>query len=260
MRDNPLKRRLAAGETVFGTMIFEFASPGLPQMAANAGADYLLYDMEHSGLSMTEIKQQCALARGLGVVPILRPPSKDYADISKLLDLGAMGLLFQMVESAEEAAELVRFTRYPPQGCRGAMFGAAHDDYRGIYSRDALAQANERCLRLALIETERGLANVEAIAAVEGIDGLHLGQGDLSVSLGIPGESGHPQIQSAIDRIVAAARAQGKPAAAGGGSAAWSRMLLERGYRMISHGSDIGLFQGGLGDALAELRKGRGEG
>lgn len=256
MRDNPVKRRLEAGETVFGTMVFEFLTPGLPQMAVNAGADYILYDMEHSGVGIPEIKLQCALTRGLGLVPIVRPPSKSYADISKLLDVGALGLLFQMVESAEEAAELVSYCRYPPHGRRGAMFGAPHDDYRAPYATETLRAANDRVLLLALIETERGLANVEKIAAVDGIDALHLGQGDLSVGLGIPGQSEDPRIQAAIDRVAAAARAQGKPAAAGGGSAAWSRMLLQRGYRMISHSSDLALFQGGLQDALAELKAG----
>ncbi len=256
MRDNPVKRQLQAGGTVFGTMVFEFLSPGLPQMAVNAGADYILYDMEHSGVGVQEIKLQCALCRGLGIVPIVRPPSKSYADISKLLDVGAMGFVFQMVESPEEAAELVSFTRYPPHGVRGAMFGAAHDDYRAPYATETLAAANDRILLLALIETPKGLENVEAIAAVDGIDLLHMGQGDLSVGLEIPGQSEHPQIQAAIDRVVAAATAQGKPAAAGGGSAEWSRMLLQRGYRMISHSSDIALFQGGLSEGLAALRGG----
>lgn len=256
MRDNPVKRRLQAGETVFGTMVFEFLSPGLPQMALNAGADYILYDMEHSGVGVPEIKLQCALCRGLGIVPIVRPPSKSYADISKLLDVGAMGFVFQMVESAAEAAELVSFTRYPPNGVRGAMFGAAHDDYRAPYATETLTAANDRILLLALIETPKGLENVEAIAAVDGIDLLHMGQGDLSVGLGIPGQSEHPLIQAAIDRVVAAATAQGKPAAAGGGSAEWSRMLLDRGYRMISHSSDIALFQGGLAEGLAALKAG----
>lgn len=256
MRDNPVKRRLQAGGSVFGTMVFEFATPGLPQMAVNAGADYILYDMEHSGLGLAEIKQQCALCRGLGLVPIVRPPSKSYADVSKLLDVGAMGLLFQMVESAEEAAELVSFCRYPPHGRRGAMFGAAHDDYRAPYAPETLQAANDRLLLLALIETVRGLENVERIAAVDGIDGVHLGQGDLSVDLGIPGRNEDPRIQAAIDRIAAAAKAVGKPAAAGGGSAEWSRMLLQRGYRMISHASDIALFQNGLKEGLAALKPG----
>ncbi len=254
MRDNPVKQRLRAGGTVFGTMVFEFLSPGLPQMAANAGADYLLYDMEHSGLGIAEIKLQCALCRGLGIVPLVRPPSKSYADISKLLDVGAMGLVFQMVESAEEAAELVSFTRYPPVGVRGAMFGAAHDDYRAPYATETIEAANDRLLLLALVETPRGLDNVEKIAAVDGIDAVHLGQGDLSVGLGIPGQMDDPRIQAAIDRVAAAAAAAGKPAAAGGGSADWGRMLLDRGYRMISHASDIALFQGGLAEGLAALR------
>ena len=141
IRNNPVKEKLAAGGDAYGTMIFEFLSPGLPQIAANAGAEFLFYDMEHSGFDFEQIKMQCALCRGLGIVPMVRPPAKQYQFTSRLLDIGAMGLLFQMVESAEEAEELVRWTRYPPRGDRGAIFGGAHDDYLTTDMAQAVAEA-----------------------------------------------------------------------------------------------------------------------
>ena len=129
MRPNPVKTKLAAGELVFGTMIFEFLSPGLPRILANAGADFVFYDLEHSGFTVEDMKTQFALCAGAGVIPFARPPGKDYQFTARLLDVGAFGLLYQMVESADEARELVRWTRYPPGGIRGAIFGGAHDDY-----------------------------------------------------------------------------------------------------------------------------------
>ena len=99
MRDNPVKRRLAAGETVFGTMIFELVSPGLPAILSASGAEFALYDMEHSGISMEEMKRQFSYARGLPLTPIVRPPAKQYQFVSRLLDLGAMGVMAPMVES-----------------------------------------------------------------------------------------------------------------------------------------------------------------
>ena len=166
MRDNPVKTTLAGGGTALGTMVFEFISPGLPQILKNAGCDFVFYDMEHSGISFSDIKIQLALCRGLDLVPLVRPPGKSYQYAARLLDLGALGLLFQMVESAEEAEELVRWTRYPLDGVRGAMFGGAHDDYAAGEMADVIAKAHERTLVCVLIETAKGLANIDGILAV----------------------------------------------------------------------------------------------
>src|SRR5271168_2763352 len=111
MRDNPLKMKLLAGETACGTMIFEFLSPGLPAILSSAGAEFVIYDMEHSGFDFAQMKDQFSFARGLNLIPLVRPPAKTYTDISRLLDLGAMGFMLQMVESAEEMAEIVSWTR-----------------------------------------------------------------------------------------------------------------------------------------------------
>ena len=131
MRANPVKAALAAGGRAFGAMVFEFFSPGIPQICRNAGAQFILYDMEHTGLSFETLKTQFALCRGLDVVPMVRVPRGEYHFIARALDVGAMGVMVPMVGTAEEAAHIVSCTRYPPAGRRGAAFGFAHDDYRG---------------------------------------------------------------------------------------------------------------------------------
>ncbi len=256
MRDNPVKRRLSEGGRAFGTMVFEFASPGLPAILQAAGADYALYDMEHSGISLAEMKQQLAAARGLGLVAIVRPPAKEYHYVSRLLDLGAMGLMLPMVESAAEAREIVSWTRYPPAGRRGAMFGGAHDDYAGGDIAEKIETAHARTLLLAMVETEAGVQQVEEIAAVEGIDGLHLGQFDLSLSLGIAGETGHPRIAAAIERMLAAARKHGKFAACMAPTLPQAEAWMAQGFRMISYSYDVGLIAGSLSAGLKRLREG----
>jgi 2-keto-3-deoxy-L-rhamnonate aldolase RhmA len=255
MRGNPLKDRLQHGERAFGSMVFEFASPGLPAIAKAAGADYLLYDMEHSGLSMEQIKGQLAAARGLDLPILVRPPAKQYHLASLLLDLGAMGLMFPMVESAEEAEELVSWTRYPPAGVRGAAFGIGHDDYAAGDVREKMRIAEERTLILALIETAKGLENVEEILAVEGIDAAHVGHFDLSLSLGQPGDFAHPEVAGGIDRIAAAAKAAGKPAACMVPDAETGRAWMARGYSMLSCSGDIWLLQESLRRGIAALRE-----
>ncbi len=254
MRANPVKKTLAQGGDAHGTMVFEFASPGLPQILVNAGCDFVFYDMEHSGFTMTEMKTQLALCRGLGLVPLVRPPGKSYQYTARLLDLGAMGLLFQMVESAEEAAELVSWTRYPLEGQRGAMFGGAHDDYGSATMAETKAAAHERTLVCVLIETAKGLANVDEIVAVPGVDVAHLGHADLSLSLGIPGQFDHPDLQAGIDDIAAAAAKHGKTAAGLVGSPKQGREWRERGFRMLSYFYDIGIFQTALARGIAGMK------
>lgn len=255
IRGNPVKQRLADGDTVFGTMMFEFLGPGLPQIAVNAGADFLFYDMEHSGFSMEQIKQQCALARGLDLTPMVRPAGKDYQFAARLLDIGAMGLMFQMVESAEEARRLVAHTRYPPHGVRGALFGGPHDDYLSEDIAAAVAEANERTLITVLIETERGLANVDEILAVDGIDAAQMGHLDLSISMGIPGDVGHPRMQAAIDTIAETAARHGKAAGMLVGDPDQGASFLDRGFRMISYSLDIALFQNALKGGIDALQQ-----
>ncbi len=129
MRDNPIKHRLAEGGSAFGTMVFEFFTPGMAQIAAATGAEFVLYDMEHSGAGIDTIKAQMAACRGLDIVPMVRVPTTQYHFIARCLDAGAMGIMVPMVESVAQAKDIVSFTRYPPHGVRGAGFGMAHDDY-----------------------------------------------------------------------------------------------------------------------------------
>lgn len=255
MRDNPVKKKLQGGEAAFGTMVFEFVAPGLPAVLSAAGAEYALYDMEHSGISMDEMKQQFAYGRGLGLVPIVRPPAKQYHYVSRLLDLGAMGLMLPMVESREEAEEIVSWTRYPSRGVRGAMFGGAHDDYAPGDIAEKMRIAEERTIVLAMIETEKGVANVEEIMAVDGIDGAHLGQFDLSLSLGIPGQTDHPRVNEGIDALVAACKKNGKFAACMAPNVETARAWMAKGFTMVSYSYDIGLLANGLSEGIGQLKK-----
>src|SRR5678815_3810041 len=192
MRDNPVKATLAAGGRAYGAMVFEFFSPGVPQICRNAGADYVLYDMEHTGLGFETLKTQFALCRGLPIVPMVRVPRGEYHFIARALDVGALGVMVPMVNTAEEARAIVACTRYPPEGRRGAAFGFAHDDYEHGDVKEKVRAIHARTLVICMIETKKGLENVEAIAAVPGVDVLWLGHFDLTNFLGIPGDFANP--------------------------------------------------------------------
>jgi 2-keto-3-deoxy-L-rhamnonate aldolase RhmA len=255
VKRNVLKEKLASGGTSFGTMIFEFLSPGLPSLAVNAGAEFLIYDMEHSAVGLESIGRQMALCRGAGIVPIVRPPAALKHLICPLLDAGAMGVKIPSVENAKEAERVVRWTRYPPEGDRGAAFGLPHDGYLGGNQVETMRAANEDIIILAQIETQRGLDNVDEIMAVPGVDLAWLGHFDLTNSMGIPGEFKHPRFLDALDRIVAAAEKHGKTAGFLAGNADIGRAWMARGFRAILVSRDTMLFTAALRDGIGELKR-----
>jgi 2-keto-3-deoxy-L-rhamnonate aldolase RhmA len=253
MRNNPVKQRLLRGEAVFGAMGWEFMVPGLPQISKAAGADFLLIDMEHSGVGYETLKEQAALCRGLDLVPMARVPANQYHYISRALDLGIMGIMAPMVGSAEEAEYIVSCTRYPPTGRRGAAFGFAADDYLGGDVAEKIRIANERVLVMCLIETAEGVANVDQIAAVPGVDVLWLGHFDLTNFLGIPAQFDHPKYVKAIERLARAAQKHGKVLACLAADDQWSRDYWAKGFRLFAMGVDAMLMQDALRRGLSTL-------
>src|SRR5918997_5634152 len=127
MRENRVKRALQAGERSLGTMVFEFSTTGIGRLAAEAGAEFVIFDMEHTGWSIETIRMLMATTRAAETVPLVRVPAIQYHLLSRPLDVGAMGLMMPMVEREEQARLIVRSAKYPPEGARGAAFTLAHD-------------------------------------------------------------------------------------------------------------------------------------
>lgn len=252
-----IRERALSGETVLGAMIFEFFVPGTPQILRGGGAEYAIYDMEHGGLEFETLKMLVAASRGSGVVPMVRVPRGEYHFIARALDVGAQGIMVPMVESAEQARSIVTSSHYPAHGRRGAAFGFAHDNYEGGDPRSKMDEANARNLVIAQIETERGLAVVEDIAAIDGIDCLWLGHFDLSNFLGIPAQFDNPVFTQAVKRIVAAARGHGKALGFMAGDAKAAAHYRSLGFNMIASGTDQALLAAGVGDILRAARSAR---
>ena len=254
MRENPVKQRLAAGGTSLGSMIFEFFTPAMPRILKNAGAEFALYCMEHTGAGFETLKPQFALCRALGVVPLARVPGTEYDFIARALDCGALGIMVPLVDTAEQAEFIVSCTRYPPAGRRGAAFGFAHDDFEAGDVVEKIRMIHERTLVIAMIETRKGLDNVEAIAAVPGVDVLWLGHFDLTNFLGIPGQFSHPAFREALQRIVSATGKYGKAAGYMAADADLGREYLGHGFRMIATGTDHGMLQSAIQKNLDAMR------
>jgi len=241
-----LKEKLRRNGRVFGPMVFEFFSPGMPAIIASTGADFALFDMEHTGLGFETFKHLVAGCRGLDVAPLVRVPASEYHFIARALDMGAQGVMLPMVESRAQAEHIVACAHYPPHGRRGAAFGVAHDDYLPGTPAEKMRVAHDRTLVIALIETVVGVENVEAIAAVAGIDVLWLGHFDLTNFMGIPGQFQHPDYLAAVRRVVAAAKANGKFAGVMASDESWARDYWAHGFRVIAYGLDHALYQSAL--------------
>jgi 2-dehydro-3-deoxyglucarate aldolase/4-hydroxy-2-oxoheptanedioate aldolase len=253
MARKSLRQRVLAGDTVLGSMMFELLGPGVPQLLVHAGAEYVIYDMEHTGMSLETIKAQIACCRGLPIAPMARVPRGEYHFLARALDIGCHGVMIPMVESEAQARAIVEATHYPPRGRRGAAFGFAHDDYSPGDPKSKMRAADARNLVIAQIETEHGLEHVEAIAAVDGIDVLWVGHFDLTNFLGIPGQFDNPKYVKAIERVVAAGRKHKKGLGFMAASADWARQYKKLGFNMLAAGPDQALLEAGVRGILASV-------
>jgi 2-dehydro-3-deoxyglucarate aldolase/4-hydroxy-2-oxoheptanedioate aldolase len=253
MKPNAIKNDVLAGKPVAGAMVFEFFSPGMSAILANAGCRFVLYDMEHTGLGFETLKWLFASCRGLPIEPMVRVPRGEYTFIARALDLGARGVMIPMVESEEHAKAIVQACRYPPVGRRGAAFGFAQCDYLGGDVGEKIRKYHERTLIIAQIETERGLDQVEKIADVDGIDVLWVGHFDLSNFMGIPARFDDPRFDAAMRKVAQVARQRGKAAGFMATDAAWIARAREMGFTMIAGGTDTGLLELALKQMVGQI-------
>jgi 2-dehydro-3-deoxyglucarate aldolase/4-hydroxy-2-oxoheptanedioate aldolase len=252
VRENPVKRTLAEGRIALGTMVFEFDTTGIARLAAAAGAEFVVFDQEHTGWSVERMRTLLGTARACDFVPIVRAPAAQYHLLARPLDVGAMGVMVPMVESAEQARLVVDAARYPPLGRRGVGI-VYRDEWVDGDVAATMESANREVLVIAQIETASGIEQVDAIAAVEGIDVLWLGHFDLTASLGVPGQFESDAYHEAVGRLLAAAERRRKPVGIMSGTVEDGLAALERGFRCIAYSGDLWLYEQALRAGLAQL-------
>jgi 4-hydroxy-2-oxoheptanedioate aldolase len=244
---NAFKRALAEGRTQIGLWT-SLGTGTAAEILGGAGFDWLLIDTEHSPTELPMVLDQLRALEGTGVTPIVRPAWNDVVIIKRLLDLGVQTLLVPYVQSAEEARRAVAATRYPPEGVRGVAVVHRANRYGRV--KDYHVQANREMCVLVQIETRRALAELGAIAAVEGVDGLFIGPSDLAGDLGYLGNNRHPEAIAAFTDACARARKAGKPIGILAPVEEDARRYLEMGFSYVAVGSDIGV----LRNAVEQLR------
>jgi 2-keto-3-deoxy-L-rhamnonate aldolase RhmA len=257
MRRNPVKEKLARGEAAFGTMILDLHGPGLAQIFSNAGAEFIMYDMEAACWDIGLIKDQLSMCRGLPIVPMVNVASHEPIMLQLPLDCGAMGIMIPVVETRAQAEAIARATRYPPKGRRGVAFGIAHDDYSLGNIDKHMKAAHKRNMIIPKIETALGVENIDDIVSVDGIDAAFVGHMDLSVSLGVPGDYTHPKFHKAVDKIIAACKRHKKPGVCLVGSPEAAKVWMKKGFRMVMYSTDTLLLAGAYRAGL-EAIKGKG--
>ncbi len=235
---NRFKHAILEGRQQIGLWCTLSSAFGL-EVVADSGFDWLLLDTEHSPADVLTVLGQLQALSGHAVAPVVRPASNDPVLIKRYLDIGVQTLLIPYVQNAGEARAAVAATRYPPEGIRGvsALTRATRFGRVPGYGRRA---AEEICV-LVQVETEEALAEIEAIAAVDGVDGVFVGPGDLAASMGHIGELGHPAVIDAVTGAIARISAAGKPAGVLTADAALAWRCMELGSVFTAVGVDVGL-------------------
>src|SRR5215207_8504811 len=248
---NNFKHALAQGQLQIGLWC-SLCSNITAEIVADSGFDWLLLDTEHSPNEVPDLLQQLqAVARGTAT-PIVRPPWNDIVMIKRVLDIGAPSLLIPYVQNAEEARRAVAATRYPPEGVRGVTASGRAARYGRV--KDYLTTAHSELCLLVQVETRAALDQLEAIASIDGIDGVFIGPSDLAASLGHVGNPQHPEVQAALEDAGRRLAAIGKPAGILTPNEDEARRYIGWGYLFVAVGSDLGLLTRGA-DTLAKKFK-----
>ncbi len=245
-----LREKLLAGERVYGTMGRIVKNPAINFIVKNAGLDFIMYDGEHSCFEMETLHDLFLSAKALGISGLVRVPELTKDWVSRVLDQGADGLMVPMIDTAEQAKELVRLARYQPLGERGFGSNLSRDGYMAGSTLDLMKHSNETVFVIAQIETGKAVENVEEIAAVDGIDCLLVGPADLSCSLGFPGDAMNPKEVEAIAKVAAACKKNNKVFALPGPLPMVERFKDDT--KMIMLNTDTGMLIAGMKKVLSD--------
>ncbi|RWR01767.1 alpha-dehydro-beta-deoxy-D-glucarate aldolase [[Pantoea] beijingensis] len=237
---NRFRQRLLSGETLIGSWC-ALANPITTEILGLAGFDWLVLDGEHAPNDITTFIPQLMALKGSSSAAVVRPPSNEPVIIKRLLDIGFYNFLIPFVETEEEAIRAVASTRYPPAGIRGVSVSHRSNMYGTV--PDYNASVNDNITVMVQIETQQGVDNIDAITAVEGVDGIFVGPGDLSAALGYLGQPAHPEVLKVIKFIFERATAAGKPCGILAPVEVDARRYLEWGFSFVAVGSDLGAFR-----------------
>lgn len=247
-----LRDRIKSGQVVFGPFM-KLASPQFVEMAGRAGFDFVVLDTEHGPLSFESVENLVRAAEVSGISPVVRVYENSGALISRALDVGAQGVLVPHVSTAEEAAAVAQASRFSPAGHRGVCCCVRAAGYSSVDRYRYFDSANRQTLVIAMIEGKKGVANLDAILSVEGLDVVFVGPYDLSQSMGVPGQVTSPVVVGEMERVVEATRSRGLAVGTYVDDAATARIWADAGVQFIACSVDVAIIYRALRASVREL-------
>ncbi|RPI44312.1 MAG: aldolase [Betaproteobacteria bacterium] len=253
---NPVEECIKKGRPALGMLTRLARSGDIARLAKTTGHDFVMVDIQHALYNLETVGHIAQAALACGIAPLVRVRSYDDADTAVLLDNGVMGIVFPDVNNAAEARRAVERAKYPPLGRRSVAGAFPMFDFRAVPAAESVRALDENTLVACMIETPEGLANVEEIAAVPGVDVVHVGSSDLLTAMGTPGAYGTPEHIAALDKVIAAAKKHGKVAGVGGDrNVARQVEFIRKGARFLTTNSDIAFILAEGARVTGELRK-----
>jgi 2-keto-3-deoxy-L-rhamnonate aldolase RhmA len=257
LKPNRFREAIADGRMPVGHMIMEFGTRGIAKILETTDLDFVVYDMEHSGIDLERIGDLIAWSKACSFAPFVRVPQGVYHFLARVMDAGALGVMVANVETPEQARAIVDAVKYAPLGKRGVGLGTAHTDYSVPDPEQYFRESNESTVVICQIESELGVRNADAIGSVDGVDVLWVGHFDLTQSMGIPAQFHHERFTSALQTVVAAARKHSLAAGIQPGSTEQADEWIALGFNVISWSSDIAVYRTALESAVKRLRQQR---
>ena len=241
MPANRAKEKLAAGHSVIGTMLAEIRQPSVMQLLVNAGFDFVIIDNEHGPFSIERIADLSRMARVLGLTPIVRVPDLAYPYLAQSLDAGAQGIMLPRVYTVDQVEEAVQIMKYPPMGARGCAFSRGHTDFQAAPLRETMDIANRETMLIVQVETAESVEHIDELLAVPGVDVAFVGPTDLSIALGVPGETESPMLVAAIEKVISACERHNVVPGLQMNDVQLAVQWANKGMRLISSMSETGL-------------------
>ena len=254
---NPLLDTLRSGGLGICMIVKQMRTVEIALAAKSCGFDAIYVDLEHSVIPESSAAQICVAALALGITPLVRVPSHDPHYAARILDAGAMGVVVPHVNTADEARAIVNACKFAPLGQRSVAGSWPHLGYRSYPATQVRSAFNDKTMVVVMLETPEAIANADEIAAVPGVDLLHVGSTDLCDALDIPGQFNHPKIEQAFATVVAACRKHGKIAGVGGMGTEpeVTKKILRMGVRFVTAGNDWGFMMTAASQRTTMLRE-----
>ena len=252
---NHARRRLQDGELSLGIGLRQARTPDIAEIAHACGFDWLFVDLEHNAMGIDTASGICAAALGTGITPLVRVGAGEFSLATRLLDTGAMGIVFPHIDTAAQADQAASACRFPPAGHRSVPGMLPHTRFQPMPLPELIESVNREVLIVAMLETPTALENAAAIASVPGIDVLLIGGNDLAAEMGIPGQFGHDRLAQAVNHVVGVCRDAGQYPGLGG---VYDQALMQRyigaGARFVLSGSDLAFLMAGGQQRTSFLR------